>query len=217
MGSRRRLTPLLAAASTRACDPTELCRLLLSAGADPTAADARGHTVLYRAIAARRPHLIELLRDAGAPPRTAPGTEPLLLCLGAHHLNGWWKHNVALRDYPPCPATLRAVLSFYAGQGPPAAELAEEAVRIIDRKLAGDATAPPVAADGSTARSEHTAAMEEANTAAILHHSRRYAASLRPFRRILCEFLYMERLRHHISLIDLQNQAPAEAPPSGGE
>eukprot|EP01062_Namystynia_karyoxenos_P049413 TRINITY_DN37855_c0_g1_i1.p1 TRINITY_DN37855_c0_g1~~TRINITY_DN37855_c0_g1_i1.p1 ORF type:complete len:680 (+),score=203.46 TRINITY_DN37855_c0_g1_i1:91-2040(+) len=183
------LTPLLAAIGSRVGCPAEVCQLLIGAGADPDALDARGHSALYRAIQHRRPAVIEVLRQAGARCFTAPGTEPLFLCLGPQQRNGWYKHNVIFRDYPPCVHTARAVLRFYAGRGEEACATAEEAIRLVERKLALDAR--PLSGE----RCEHTARMEQINREAILRHSRRFARELRPIRRALFEFLYTERLR----------------------
>eukprot|EP01065_Artemidia_motanka_P029148 TRINITY_DN3514_c0_g2_i1.p1 TRINITY_DN3514_c0_g2~~TRINITY_DN3514_c0_g2_i1.p1 ORF type:complete len:646 (+),score=214.83 TRINITY_DN3514_c0_g2_i1:73-2010(+) len=184
------LTPLLAAVATRIGDPLDVCRLLIAAGADVNAADARGHTGLYRAILHRRWEVIDLLREAGARLETAPGTVPLFLCLGPHARNGWYKHNLVFRNYKPCVHTLGAVLRFYVTQSEVSTiAVAEEALDITQKKLAMDPTPP------EGLQSEHTVRMEEISRQATQQHSQRFARDLRPLRRALQEFLYTERLR----------------------
>ncbi|KAJ9473046.1 hypothetical protein DIPPA_33233 [Diplonema papillatum] len=134
------ITALMASIQNPIGDPTEVCRLLISAGADVDVVAGDGQTALYKAILHKRTEVIDLLETSGARWFTAEGTEPLILALGPSQHNGWFKHNVALQDYRPSAQVVASLLRRYISRD--SAEAVRRALRVCGDKIRADNRAP---------------------------------------------------------------------------
>eukprot|EP00754_Rhynchopus_humris_P042456 Rhum_TRINITY_DN2628_c0_g1::Rhum_TRINITY_DN2628_c0_g1_i1::g.7777::m.7777 len=182
------LTPLMLSVANEVGSPEAVARLLIDAGADVDAVDDAGESVLYKAVLHRRPNVVLMLKACGASRYTTDGTEPLLVALGPSHHNAWYKHDVALRHYKPCPATVRALLDFYVDPVDDV-ECVEEALDVCEQKLRLDCDPPP----GSI----HLYKAEKAE--ALREHSQRFQDPLRHTRRILREHATVLRTKQALA------------------